>query len=197
MEATMRKSEALPDILTEEEIGKLLARFNIRYQTSHRNQLMIKLALNTGMRISELINLRWEDIEPSSDGRCHIKKAKGKKDRVVFIRFEILSELLDMAQRWGIRKRGNVFITLKGDPLKDSYLRKMIADKGKKAGIEKRVHFHILRHTYLTGLYKRTKDLRIVQEVAGHKYISTTQIYTHISGEDIREAMLKEHRASV
>ena len=67
----------------------------------------------------------------------------------------------------------------------------MIAMKGKKAGIEKRVYFHLLRHTYLTKLYGRTKDIRLVQEVAGHADIGTTQIYTHISGADVKQAMLE------
>lgn len=87
---------------------------------------------------------------------------------------------------------GLVFTTLKNTPLKDSYLRKMISGKATRAQITKHVHFHFLRHTYLTRLYSRTKDLRLVQEVAGHADISTTQIYTHISGEDVRKAMLEE-----
>ena len=98
---------------------------------------MILLALTTGMRVGDLVGLRWENIELDS-GRTHLKRGKGKK-----------------------------------------------------AGIKKRVHFHLLRYTYLTRLYSQTKDLRLVQEVAGHADISTTQIYTHISGEDVRQAMLE------
>lgn len=184
----MRK-RALPNILTPTEELDLLCVFNRRYPTSYRNQCMIDLALNTGMRISDLLALAWEDIELDT-GRTHVKMGKGKKDRVIFIKPGVLSELLDMTARMGRDRSGLVFTTLAGAPVKDAYLRRMIAAKAKKAGIGKRVHFHLLRHTYLTRLYSRTKDLRLVQEVAGHADISTTQIYTHISGEDVRQAML-------
>jgi len=177
----------LPDILTPDEEQRLLATFNKRYPTAERNRLMILLALNTGMRVGDLINLRFEDIELDT-GRTHIKQGKGAKDRVLFIRAEILSELIDLADRISDHT-GLVFKTLKGGPLLPSYLRDMIRNQTRKAGIEKRVHFHLLRHTYLTRLYQRTKDIRMVQEVAGHASIATTQIYTHVSGEDIREAM--------
>ena len=149
---------------------------------------MVLLALTTGLRISELISLRWSDMELDS-GRCHVKRAKGGKDRVIFIKPSILSELVDLADKISDHT-GRVFKTLKGQPVKDAYLRRMIARKASVAGINKRVYFHLLRHTYLTRLYSRTKDLRLVQEVAGHPDISTTQIYTHISGEDVRQAML-------
>jgi integrase/recombinase XerD len=179
----------LPDILTPDEEKVLLATFNRRYPTSERNRLMITLALKTGMRVGDLRNLRFEDIERDT-GRTHIKQGKGKKDRVIFIGPELLSELIDLADRFGHKAKGLVFTTLKGADLKPSYLQPMIINQAKKAGISKRVHFHLLRHTYLTRLYTETKDLRLVQEVAGHANISTTQIYTHISGEDVRTAML-------
>ena len=179
----------LPDILTADEENVLLKQFNRRYPTSYRNRCMIELALNTGMRVSDLINLKWEDIEKDS-GRTHIKQGKGRKDRVIFIKPSVLSNLADLAEMTNDHL-GLVFKTLKGGAVKSAYLRRMIAAKAKKAGIKKRVHFHLLRHTYLTRLYGRTKDLRLVQEVAGHADISTTQIYTHISGEDVRAAMLE------
>lgn len=192
------KTRKLPDILTEDEETALLKVFNRRYPTAFRNRTMIKLALNTGMRIGDLVKLKWADIERDS-GRCHIKHGKGRKtenyqgkDRVIFIKAEILSEMVDLAGKMGRKLAGLVFTTLKGKPVQDQYLRRMIGEKAKKAGIDKRVHFHLLRHTYLTRLYGRTKDLRLVQEVAGHADISTTQIYTHISGEDVRAAMLEE-----
>ena len=182
-------SDRLPDILTEDEDKALLGTFNKRYPTAERNRLMIALALNTGMRVGDLITLRFEDIELDT-GRTHIKMGKGAKDRVLFIRAEILSALIDLADRMDREPEGLVFTTLTGGPVQAQYLRRMIGAQAKKAGIEKRVHFHLLRHTYLTRLYARTKDIRTVQEVAGHASIATTMIYTHVSGEDIREAMI-------
>ena len=121
--------------------------------------------------------------------RCHVTRAKGEKDRVIFVKPSVLSELVDLADKINDHT-GLLFKTLKGQSVETAYLRKMIKRKAIAAGIQKRVHFHLLRHTYLTRLYGRTKDLRLVQEVAGHADISTTQIYTHISGEDVRQAML-------
>ena len=184
------KKRTLPDILTKEEEFLLLSQFNTRYPTSFRNRCMILLALNTGLRVGDLINLQWQDIELDT-GRAHIKHGKGKKDRVIFIRPIVLSDMVNMSTKMGREPTGLIFTTLKGEPIKTPYLRRMIADKAKKAGIKKRVHFHLLRHTYLTRLYQRTKDIRVVQEIAGHADISTTQIYTHISGEDVRNAMLE------
>ena len=111
---------------------------------------MILLALTTGMRVGDLIRLRWEDIELDS-GRTHIKQGKGKKDRVIFIRPNFLSELVDMSKECD----GLVFTMLQRKPVQDQYLRRMIGEKAKKAGISKRVHFHLLRHTYLTRPYGR------------------------------------------
>jgi integrase/recombinase XerD len=179
---------SLPDTLTENEENRLLATFNRRYRTAERNRLMIWLALNTGMRVGDLINLRFGDIELDT-GRCHIKMGKGRKDRIVFIKPAILSDLVDLADRISDHT-GLVFTTLKGGPVQAQYLRRMIGNQARKAVIEKRVHFHLLRHTYLTRLYRETKDLRLVQEVAGHASSATTEIYTHVSGEDIKDAML-------
>ena len=184
-------SDKLPDILTPDEDEALLKTFNKRYPTAERNRLMIALALETGMRVGDLINLRFEDIELDT-GRTHIKMGKGAKDRVLFIRAEILSALIDLADRMDRKPEGLVFTILTGGPVQAQYLRRMIGAQAKKAGIAKRVHFHLLRHTYLTRLYARTKDIRLVQEVAGHASIATTMIYTHVSGEDIRDAMLDD-----
>ena len=183
---------SLPDILTEDEEKALLATFNKRYATAERNRLMIALALNTGMRVGDLIGLKWSDIELDT-GRTHIKMGKGRKDRVLFVKPALLSDLLDLADRFpGGGEDALVFQIATGGPIQSAYMRRMIVNQAKKAGIApaKRVHFHLLRHTYLTRLYTETKDLRLVQEVAGHANISTTQIYTHISGEDVRSAML-------
>ena len=183
------KKRTLPNILTQDEEIRLLSQFNPRYPTSHRNRTMLLLALNTGMRIGDLVSLRWQDIEMDT-GRCHLKNGKGAKDRVIFIRPAVLSEMVEMSRKMNREPMGLVFTTLKGESVKTPYLRRMIAEKARKAGIKKRVHFHLLRHTYLTRLYQRTKDIRVVQEIAGHADISTTQIYTRISGEDVRDAML-------
>lgn len=178
----------LPEILTKKEEKALLAQFNTRYYTPHRNMLMIKLALATGMRVSELIKLTFRDITPSEGVfKIHIKQAKGKKDRMIFISPDMYKALYELHEKHEVFSR-YVFSTHTKKPVLDSYLRRMIKEKGKKAGIP-RIHFHLLRHTYLTRTYDKTKDIRIVQEIAGHASINTTMIYTHTSGEAVRAAM--------
>lgn len=180
----------LPEILTKEEEDRLLRQFNRRYYTSHRNQLMIRLGLVTGMRVSELIKLRFEDITPIEGVfKVHIKQGKGKKDRMIFISQTMFASLLELHDKHYQPGFGIVFPTLQGKPIQSAYLRRMIKNKGVAAGIP-RLHFHLLRHTYLTRAYTKTKDIRIVQEIAGHSSINTTMIYTHTSGEMIRTAMV-------
>ena len=194
-------SRALPDILTDAEEERLLGAFNRRYATSLRNQLMIRTALETGARIGDLINLRWEDVDRDSGMlagsgshppgyRVHIKKGKGEKDRILAIKPGLLFELEALAAKMGQEQTGRIFTTLKGTPLQSQYLRTMIRSKAAKAGIKKRVHFHLLRHTYLTKFQNRYKNIRLTQEVAGHASINTTMIYTHICADDVCEAML-------
>lgn len=183
------KKRPLPEILTKKEEADLLQQFNHRYYTSHRNQLMIRMGLVTGMRISELIKLRFEDITPQEGVfKIHIKEGKGKKDRMIFISPKMFESLHELHDKHDMPEFNTIFCTLSGGKVKDSYLRKMIKEKGIAAGIP-RLHFHLLRHTYLTRVYVKTKDIRVVQEIAGHSSINTTMMYAHTSGEAIRSAM--------
>jgi integrase len=185
----MPRGQKLPEVLTEGEEVKLIKQFNCRYPTSRRNQLMIRTALKTGMRISELIELRFEDMTPVNGGiRAHVKGGKGDKDRVLWIQSGIADEMHTLAVKFDRIPVGRVFTTLSGVNLDDSYLRRVIREKGKKA-IGRRVHFHLLRHTALTRLYDATKDIRLVQDVAGHDDPKTTAIYAHTSAANIKDAM--------
>ena len=178
----------LPEILTKKEEKALLSQFNTRYYTSHRNMLAIKLALATGMRISELIKLTFQDITPSEGVfKIHIKQAKGKKDRMIFISPDMYKALYELHEKHEIFGK-YVFSTHDKKPVMDCYFRRMIKKKGVDAGIP-RLHFHLLRHTYLTRTYDKTKDIVLVKEIAGHSSIQTTMIYTHTSGEAVRAAM--------
>ena len=185
----MARGQKLPEVLTEDEESKLLQMFNRRYPTAWRNQLMIKTALKTGMRISEIIGLKFEDMTPVNGGiRAHVKGGKGDKDRVLWIQSDIADEMHALAEKFNREPTGRVFVTLKGEDLDDSYLRRIIRVKGQKA-IGRRVHFHLLRHTALTRLYDATKDIRLVQDVAGHDDPKTTAIYAHTSAANLKDAM--------
>ena len=201
----------IPEILIEEEQRKLLQVFNERYLSSQRNKTMIKLMLRTGLRLSEVINLRWGSLDLRT-GRVKVVEGKGNKDRILWINNETLEKLRNWRQRQ-MEEVGDmefVFTTSTGNQLKSRDVRSMIYRYAKKAGIqkevekkytdkegnkfnetykEKKVKPHTLRHTFATDLLRETKNLRVVQKALGHSDISTTQIYTHIVDEELEMAM--------
>lgn len=180
----MRK---LPKVLSDYEITKILNIPNRRYRTGITQYLLIKVALETGMRISELINLKRVDINLIT-GKTIILQSKGNKDRITVLQQETIEEIIDYWDTMNINS-DYCFCNLKGGKLIDSNLRRSIKKLGVRSGIE-RVHFHLLRHTALTRMYSDTKDIRLIQKIAGHSDISTTMIYTHISDTDIRDTLL-------
>jgi len=176
----------LPEILTQDEIQKLLDTPNQRYRTGKTQYLIMRVSLETGMRISELINLKREHINFLT-GQTRIENGKGGKDRITFLTKETRNLILSYWETIG--ESDYCFSNLSGGQLQSSNLRRTIKKLGNKCGVE-RVHWHLLRHTALTNYYTQTKDIRLVQEIAGHSSIQTTQIYSHISGENIKETLL-------
>ncbi len=185
----MSKSRELPDVLTIEEQKALLGVFNLRYHSGRKNRLMIELMLTAGLRVSEVCKLKWTDIRYKT-GMVLLKQAKGKKDRNIFIPDSLINRIKEYKE--DAIQSAYVFCTRTGKPQDRSTLNKMVKTYSIKAGIEKNVYNHLLRHTALTDLYSDTKDIRKVQQIAGHSSIQTTMVYTHISPEEIRETMTKE-----
>ena len=176
----------LPEVLTRDEAQTLLGMPNRRYPTGYRDLCMIKLMLNSGLRASEVLNLTWQDVDLHT-GRLTVRQGKGNKDRQVWIN----EDTLVMLRTWreDSPQSPHCFPTLKGTRIYDSALRFMVKRRGKKAGITKDVHPHMLRHTYATELYRATKDIRLVQKALGHANLGTTMIYTHIVDDDMEAAM--------
>ena len=201
----------IPEVLSEREQKKLLEVFNTRYLTPHRNKVMIKLMLNSGLRLSEVINLEWKHIDLQT-GKLKVVEGKGAKDRILWINDETLEKVREWRQRQ-VDEIGNmefVFTTSTGNQLNPADIRKMVYRYAEKAGIqeeveknyrdkegnklddtykEKKVKPHTLRHTFATDLLRETNNLRIVQKALGHSDISTTQIYTHIVDGEMEEAL--------
>jgi len=181
----------IPKVLTEEEQNKLIDQFNDRYPSSHRNKMMIRLMLNTGLRLAEACSLRWKDINLTS-GKLMVREGKGAKDRTLWvdeIQLEALREWKERQVEWLDENPENVFTTRDGDPVSHRYVQKMVKKYGEKAGIEKSVHPHMLRHTFATDLYRETGKIRLVQKALGHADLSTTMIYTHIVDDELEGAM--------
>jgi len=176
----------IPEVLTDEERQKLLRIPNKRYPTGLRNYCIMLIIFDGGLRSSEIVNLHMNNIN-LNNGQIKVVQGKGRKDRILWVNGETLQQL----KKWIERKPDSeyVFCTLQGLKLSDSYLRAFFARYGKRAGIKKRVHPHMLRHSFATDLYRQTKDIRLVQKALGHSTISTTMIYTHIVDDDLENGM--------
>lgn len=185
----MAKSRDLPDVLTMDEQRVLLNVFNLRYHSGRKNRLMVELMLTAGLRVSELCNLKWKDLR-HRESKILIKEGKGKKDRNLFIPASLMRKLREYKEE--APESVYVFATRTGKPQDRSTLNKLVKKYAEKAGIDKNVYNHLLRHTALTRMYSKDKDIRKVQQIAGHSSIQTTQIYTHVSAEDIKETMMEE-----
>jgi len=191
----------LPAVLTKEEQELLLAQPSERYITGQRNHTLLKIMLDTGLRLSEVINLKWKDIDLIS-GKLMVREGKGKKDRTLWLG----EEDLNLIQKWKerqVKKIGktpaNIFTSTSkgtmGNKMNPRYIQDMVKRYAKKAGINKDISPHTLRHTFATDLLRETKNIRLVQKALGHSDISTTMVYTHIVDEEL-EGALKNLRSS-
>ena len=181
----------IPEVLTEKEQEALLAQPNPRYLTGQRNRTMLRLMLDIGLRLSEVINLQWRDIDLNS-GVTMIRQGKGAKDRQLWTREESLELLRAWRKRQAKECGGqhkHVFTTKQGGLLHPRYVQRMVKRYALKAAIHKDVTPHTLRHSFATDLYRNRKSIRITQEALGHANLTTTQIYTHIVNEELEEAL--------
>ncbi len=182
-----KKQRKLPVILNMEEQKALLAQPNPKAPTGLRNLCIIKLMLDAGLRLSEVINLRPEDID-MQDGimRVH-NEGEHKDERTLWLG----EDTLNLIKRWiGIKPAGEyLFCTLKGGRLDDRYIREMAKRLAGRGKIKKNVFPHSLRHSFAADLYRKTRNIRIVQEALGHADLSTTMIYTYLIDEKLEKAM--------
>jgi len=176
----------LPKTLSDEERIKLINQPNTRYPTGLRDKCIISLMVNCGLRSKEILEIKTSDIEWNV-GKTHICNTKYNKDRVVWLS----DKDLELLRSWKEIKPTSklLFPTLKGTPVQRRYLGAMIERRAKKAGIEKHLTPHMLRHTFATDLLKSGANLRIIQKSLGHTYLSTTAIYTHIHDDELKDAM--------
>lgn len=185
------RGKKLPVILTRDESRRLLAQPNRRYPTGLRNYTMMAVMYRAGLRVSELLALEPTHI----DNRRHqvrVVDGKGGKDRTV----PVEPWLIDTIQAWRKVRQGlpggsqALFVTLKGEPLSDRYIRAMVKREATAAGITgKDVHPHTLRHAFASELLEDGFTIREVQELLGHSDVSTTMIYTHVNPIHMTEKM--------
>ena len=181
----MRKNK-LPVTLEPEEVQNLLKQPNKRYPTGLRNKAMMSLMLHCGLRLSEVVNLKSGNINLTK-GKLRVESGKGKKERDLAIP-DYLTDLLDTWRN--IRSKSNFFFsTLKGRKFSDRYIQQMVKRYSYKAGINKKISPHTLRHTYATEYYRQTKDIETLRRILGHSDISTTTIYITLANIDVENGM--------
>ncbi|MEN6544526.1 MAG: site-specific integrase [Armatimonadia bacterium] len=191
----------LPDIMTDQEWTAFIGTFNQKAPTGLRNLAIFTLMREAGLRTCEVIGLQRKDIRYDAlDGRpvtvLTLKATKGGKHRNVYLSDRanlLLSMWLAAREKRGLEKVKTVFTTLRGDPIKDSYIREVAARKGVEAGITWRVHPHALRHTFATELLDETGNLALVQDALGHSRPETTRVYAKVKNSALARAMAKQN----
>jgi tyrosine recombinase XerC len=174
----------LPTFLTEEEVIKLINSPNDKNLIGYRDKLVLTFLYSTGMRVSEIVSLKVSQLD--LDKGEVIITGKGKKDRIVFLTDEIKDMIKIYLDKR--RKKSNVlFLNRNGKPLTDKGIRLLVEKYAKKVVPYKKVTPHTLRHTFATHLLTNGADLRVVQELLGHTKLSTTQIYTHLTKENLKK----------
>ncbi len=191
-----RIGRSLPKSLTEDEVDGLLQAPNTDEPLGHRDRAMLELLYATGLRVSELINLKQSQVNFNQG----VLRIIGKGDR------ERLIPLGDESQRWLRdfidgprmeilleRQTDYLFPTRRGDRMTRQAFWHIIKRYAQKSGIDKKMSPHSLRHAFATHLLNRGADLRVVQLLLGHSDLSTTQIYTHVARERLKDLHGQHH----
>jgi integrase/recombinase XerD len=191
-----RPPRKLPQILSTEDVRKLLAQPDAAKPLGARDRAMLEILYASGLRVSELVTLQTAQV--NFQGDYLIVKGKGGKTRAVpFGRWarERLTDYLASARRALLKRRSSayLFVNRSGKPLTRQGFWKLIRTYALAAGIEKRVTPHTLRHSFATHLLEGGADLRSVQAMLGHADISTTQIYTHVDRARLKKVHREHH----
>jgi len=188
----------LPKVLSVQEVERLLDEPNLGTLDGYRDKTMLELLYATGMRVSELVNVPLKNVDLKM--QYVIVMGKGSKERMLPLgrtALHYLEHYLTVVRPQLLHgkpeKAAELFVTGWGGPMTRERFYEIIVAYGKSAGISKRVTPHMLRHSFATHLLNNGTDLRIVQELLGHADISTTQIYTHLDVERLREVYDKAH----
>jgi integrase/recombinase XerD len=193
---TPKKWRTLPEVLTVDEISRLLAAPTLDDPLAFRDRAMLELAYGAGLRVSEWITIGLRDV--LLEDKLVRVFGKGGKERLVPIGRSAIGAIATYTRELRPRLekgagKGVLFLNARGEPLTRMGAWKILRRYVERAGIEKRVSPHTLRHSFATHLLEGGADLRAVQEMLGHADISTTQIYTHVDREYLRQVHRQYH----
>jgi len=171
-----KKENKIPIVLTKGEVIRL-----INSTSTLKSKLIIQLLYSSGLRVSEIVNLTKQNLD-FTENTGWVREGKGKKDRMFIFSKKLgkkLEKFINKNLDWQ-------YVFSKVKPLTTRNIQKIVQNTTKKANIEKEVHPHTLRHSFATHLLDAEVDLRKIQELLGHSSIATTQIYTHVSQEQLK-----------
>lgn len=191
-----RIEKKLPEVLSLEEIDAMIAQIDMSKAEGHRNRAIIEMLYGSGLRVSELVDLRLSNIY-RQEGYMRIL-GKGNKQRLVPISPEADKQLeywLEDRCHLDIKPEAKdiTFLNHYGRQLTRAMIFTIVKRLAQLAGITKTISPHTLRHSFATHLLQNGADLRIIQQLLGHESIVTTEIYTHVDIHDLREAVIKYH----
>lgn len=193
-----KRPKSLPDFMTEEEVENILRNVKIETPAGYRNRVILELLWVSGMRISELSGLNYENLNLEQN---EIKVlGKGAKERIVLIPDKTkenlknyIDNVSDLICKTKKTLQSPLFINYNGFRLQNQSIRKALNEVVQKIELPKKVTPHVFRHSFATRMLENGADLRIVQELLGHASISNTQIYTHISNSRLKSVYEASH----
>ncbi|EGQ27319.1 site-specific tyrosine recombinase XerC [Sporosarcina newyorkensis 2681] len=191
-----KKEERLPAFFYEQELEKLFDVTVGEDYRSLRDRALLELLYATGIRVGELVTMEMQDV----DHYLGIVKVMGKGRKERFVPYgsfadDALQQYMDNSrpQLMKQKKHSMLFVNLRGDPLTDRGVRYILNDLMERACLHTKITPHMIRHTFATHLLGAGADLRSVQELLGHRHLSSTQVYTHITNEHLRQTYLQTH----
>lgn len=192
--------EHLPVVLTLEEIDRIEDSIDLSKAEGARNRAIIEVLFSCGLRVSELVNMKLSDLY--LEDRVLLVRGKGNKERLVPVSNKAIADL----KRWFFDRNlmkikpgedDYVFLNRCGAHLTRTMILIMVKRQAEEAGIKKTISPHTFRHSFATALLQGGADLRSIQAMLGHEKIDTTLVYTHISNEQLRKAILEHHPRNI
>lgn len=194
-----KKDKKLPDFLNYEEINKLFDSADTTTPLGLRNRCILELLYDTGIRVSELVNLKINDIE--FDKKIINILGKGKKERIVYYGDylqEVLGKYINDSRKYLLNNKLSEYLILNnnGSKITTRGVEYIIDKMLNEAAIKHKISPHVLRHTFATHMLNGGADIKSIQQLLGHESLSTTGIYTHITNDVLRQEYLKNHPRS-